>query len=99
MTEQEWKSLNVKLSQQADELLRQNLRRRGDLSRRFTEALQNTVWDSVDVISRRKTYQPFFETSIAVSMTLYQELKEYALKREIEISPLIDAIIISYYSR
>mgnify|MGYP000903944724 FL=1 len=99
MTEQEWKSLNVKLSQQADELLRQNLRRRGDLSRRFAEALQNTVWDSVDVISRRKTYQPFFETSIAVSMTLYQELKEYALKREVEISPLIDAIIIAYYSR
>jgi hypothetical protein len=99
MSEQEWKALTVKLSRQADELLRQNLRRRGDLSRRFTEALENTDWDSVEAVSRRKTYQAFFETSIAVSPALYQRLKEYALKREVEISPLIDAIIVSYYSR
>lgn len=99
MSEQEWMSLNINLSKQADQLLRQNLHRRGDLSKRFAEAVQNTDWDSVEVFSRRRTYQEFFKTSIIVSAALYQRLKDYALKREIEIGPLIDAIVISYYSR
>lgn len=99
MTEQESKFLNVKLSKQADELLREGMRRKGDLSKRFAEALQNTEWDSVEVVSRRRTYPELFETSIAVSTALHRRLKEYALKRGVEISPLIDAIIVSYYSR
>jgi len=94
-----WKRVNVKLSEKADALLRQSLRRKGDLTRLFHEALTNTNWDEVEVVSRRKTYQVFMETSVGMTGEFYEKLKEYAQKRDVEVSALIDAILIAYYSR
>ena len=98
MAEEKPKPINLRLSEKADNLLRKSLRRKGDLSRRFHDAILNTDWDEVEVLTRRKTYQVFMETSIPMEPELYEKLKEHARKRGIEISALIDAVIIAYYS-
>lgn len=92
------KPINMRLSEKADNLLRESLRRKGDLTKRFHDAILNTDWDKVEVVTRRKTYQAFMETSIPMEPELYEKLKEHAQNRNIEVSALIDSIIIAYYS-
>ena len=92
------KEIKLRLGEKADILLRQNLQRRGDLTKRFIQALSGTNWDKVEIPRRRKTYQQFFHTSIYVRPELHLELEKYAEKRGVEMSALIDAIIIAYYS-
>lgn len=92
------KPINMRLSEKADNLLRKSLKRKGDLARRFHDAVLNTNWDKVEVVTRRKTYQVFMETSIPMDSELYEKLKEHARSRNIEVSALIDSIIIAYYS-
>jgi hypothetical protein len=99
MTREEWKRVNVNLSERADTLLRKNLRRKGDLTRLFNEAVLNTNWDELGTVRRRRTYQEWKETSLGMTSELHERLKRYAKERGIEFSALIDAIIISYYSQ
>lgn len=98
MAEEKPKPINIRLSEKADDLLRKSLRRKGDLARRFHDAILNTDWDEVEVATRRKTYQAFMETSIPMEPELYEKLKEHARSRNLEVSALIDSIIIAYYS-
>jgi hypothetical protein len=98
MAEEKPKPINLRLSEKADNLLRKSLRRKGDLTRRFHDAVLSANWDEVEVVTRRKTYQAFMETSIPMEPELYEKLKECARKRGVEISALIDALIIAYYS-
>ena len=93
------KEIKLRLGEQADILLRQNLQRKGDLTERFIQALSGTNWDKVEIPRRRKTYQHFFHTSIYVRPELHLKLKEYAESRGVEMSALIDAIIVVYYSQ
>lgn len=100
MEEEDWKRISITLGKRADTLLRaRGLRRRGDLSKFFREALTNSNWHEADVVTRRKTYQPFYKTSVSIPVKLYESLKQCARERAVEIGALIDAILISYYSR
>ena len=99
MTEADWKRVSVSLSERADNLLRTVARRKGDLSEGLRTAILNTDWDEVELVKRRKTYQKFLRTSFAISVPVYEKLKECARNRGVEVSMLIDAIIITYYSR
>ena len=99
MTEADWKRVSVSLSEKADNLLRTVARRKGDLSEGLRTAILNTNWDEVELVKRRKTYQKFLRTSFAISVPVYEKLKECARNRGVEVSMLIDAIIITYYSR
>jgi hypothetical protein len=45
MAEEKPKPINIRLSEKADDLLRKSLRRKGDLARRFHDAILNTDWD------------------------------------------------------
>jgi hypothetical protein len=99
MPEDEWKRISLSLSEKADNLLRTVARRKGDLSERLRTAILNTNWDEVELVKRRKTHQKFLRTSFAISVPVYEKLKESARNRGGEVSVLIDAIIIAYYSR
>jgi hypothetical protein len=96
--EKDWKHLNVYLSDKADSLIRDRMRRKGDLTKLFHEAAENTNWDLLEIPKRRKTFQTFHQTSIAMTDTFHKKLKDYAKKNKIEVSALIDAIIIFYFS-
>jgi len=99
MAKDEWKRVSLSLSEKADNLLRTVARRKGDLSECLRTAILNTNWDEVELVKRRKTYQNFLRTSFAISVPVYEKLKECARNRGVEVSVLIDAIIIAYYSR
>ncbi|MGO9376034.1 MAG: hypothetical protein ACLQBD_28625 [Syntrophobacteraceae bacterium] len=99
MTEADWKRVSVSLSENADNLLRTVARRKGDLSEGLRTAILNTNWDEVELAKRRKTYQKFLRTSFAISVPIYEKIKECARNSGVEVSMLIDAIIITYYSR
>jgi hypothetical protein len=99
VAEEQWKSVGVRLSTNADSLLRSMARRKGDIGELLRTAIVNTNWDEVELVQRRKTYQPFWKTSFLISDQLYEELKQHARKRGVEVSALIDGIVVSYYSR
>ncbi len=99
MAEEQWKSVGVRLSAKADSLLRSAARRKGDIGELLRTAIVNTNWDEVELVQRRKTYQAFWKTSFLISEQLYEELKQHARKRGVEVSVLIDGIVVSYYSR
>ncbi len=99
VVEEHWKSVGVRLSAKADGLLRSVARRKGDIGELLRTAIVNTNWDEVELVQRRKTYQAFWKTSFLISEQLYEELKHHARKRDVELSVLIDGIVVSYYTR
>jgi predicted RNA-binding protein YlxR (DUF448 family) len=97
MAEEEWKRVSVRLSEEADNLLRLVSRRKGDLGEALRKAILNTDWEKVQLAKRRKTFQRFWRTSFTINAPVYEKLKESARKRGVEVGVLIDAIIVSYY--
>lgn len=98
VAEDRWKSVGVRLSAKADGVLRSVARRKGDIGELLRTAIVNTNWDIVELVQRRKTNQAFWKTSFLISEQLYEELKQHARKRGVEVSVLIDGIVVSYYS-
>ncbi len=96
MPDESWKHIGVSLSEEEDAALRQNLRGKGDLSKRFREALQNPNWCEVPLMRRRLTGGVWKRSAFAIDMVVYENLKKCARKRGVELAVLIDAIIISY---
>ena len=99
MAEDDWKRVSIRLSEEADNLLRLASRRKGDLGEALRQAILNTDWDKVQLAKRRRTFQRFFRTSFAISAQVYEKLKKCAQDRGVEVGMLIDAIIISYFSQ
>ena len=99
MTEEEWTRVSASLSEKADELLRSKLRRKGDIGERFRKAISGTDWDTLEILKRRKTLQAWRVTGFTIQRRVYDKLRLAANKRGVEISALLDAIIISYYSQ
>jgi len=99
MSKEEWKRISLTLTEEADGLLRQDLKRRGDLGKRFNEAVTNTNFAEITVPLYRKRGQRFYATSIAMPVQVINKLKEHARRRGVPISALVDAIIISYCSK
>ena len=99
MAEEDWKRVSVRLSEEADNYLRLVSRRKGDLGEALRKAILNTDWDQVQLVKRRKTFQSFWRTSFTINAPVYEKLKKCAQDRGVEVSVLIDAIVVSYYSR
>lgn len=99
MSEEKRKRVDVRLSEKADYLLRAAGWRKGDLSQGLRKAILDTDWDRVEVLKRRRTSQRFLRTGFSIDPEVYEKLKECAKTRGVEVSGLIDAIIISYYSQ
>lgn len=94
-----WKRLSLNLTETADSLLRTAVQRKGDISEKFREAAQNTNWEELEIRGFRKREEGIIQTSATIEISLYESLKEHAKKRKVPVSALIEAIIISYYSR
>jgi hypothetical protein len=100
MAEEKWKRVDVRLSDAADQVMRTALLgRRGDISEGIRRAILSTNWDDIQIVKRRGMRQRFWRTSFLISLPVYENLKEFAQKKNTDVSTLIDAIILSYYSR
>lgn len=94
-----WRRVPLNLTETADALLRTVVQRKGDISEKFREAAQNTNWEALEIRGFRKSHESIIQTAATVETSLYESLKEHAKKRRVPLSALVDAIIISYYSR
>lgn len=70
-----------------------------DLSAAFREAMTNTNWDDVRVMSRRKSYVAFSRQAILLELNLYRRMQGYARSRGFDPDLLCDAVVIHYYLR
>lgn len=94
---------SLRLSQKADKVLRARVGRKGDVSSRVIEALTGTDLRAVDVAPRVKTpgsgRETFFATSVAFDRAFYDSVSAIAIERNVSTASLIDAAVVSFYSR
>lgn len=94
---------SLRLSQKADKVLRARVGRKGDVSSRVIEALTGTDLRAVDVAPRVKTpgsgRETFFATSVAFDRAFYENVSAIAIERNVSTASLIDAAVVSFYSR
>ena len=99
------KLVMLRLSPQADYLLREHIRRKGDISRLLMEAIYSVNMDNVHPERRwlrcgryqQKPCEKYAYTSFYLPVSLHKELAKWAKFKKSSISALMDAIIIDFY--
>ena len=100
MTEND-KLLPIRFSTKADKLLRKGTLRRGDLTKRVIQALEEVDLNTVAVEERRKTPgsgSPYETTTILLPKAMHDQVKKVAAARGTSMSALIDGSVRAFFS-
>ena len=95
-TPDDGKVVCLRLSVKADDLLREHLVRKGDVSRRVNEAVQGTDLEHVAVVPRGKAPGSGRETFMNTSVKF---LARVAKAKGVSASALIDAVLVQFFSQ
>ena len=91
----------LRLSKHADEVLRQHVSRKGDVSTTVNNVIESVDLSSVNVHQRSKSpgsgREEVFATSVKFDTATYEKATEAAAKRNVSATALIDAAIIAFY--
>lgn len=102
-TPDDGKVVCLRLSVKADDLLREHLVRKGDVSRRVNEAVQGTDLEHVTVVPRGKApgsgRETFMNTSVKFLPGVYEEAARVAKAKGVSASALIDAVLVQFFSQ